>query len=758
MLTRVFKVLTSTLQQLLATLVGTAVLFLPGALLAAALRLENRVHASLLPAAWFTLGIPQTGAIAVATLLTHRNVHWAAALWAVSTVLAVAVCHAAGASLRRHLGALAHIERSVWWVAGVAGVLGYLVGGLLDGDALYHTAYALKLRELPVPSLSNTQMFDRASPHPGYLVPALHEAVAIISLISRASVPVVMWVLPTTLVPAMVMAFAGLGNSLLPESVRCRGAATAWAFMFTTVMVNSGTPFWTISVAMWPGTLTLYLVLPLVLVTWFHCLEAETRREQAYAFALVVACMLTMTILHVSYLLWFGLAVAGHLLLRLLCAPITRREFGRLVGWSTALLAVALAAVATTLPALRLVGSFGEKAGSTASSRGDLEFFELLFVGGTTHFRLRADYLVGFGGITFLCACGTLLAVRHRREPVGMYMLGSAGLVFALTQSQLLFPLVVAAILASQAIRLGQVLPLELGGALLFSALIALMTWAYERDRRRCADHSEPGIRWLGGAIAVAVASVLVALTWGIAPLSGRFGWPQMPEWPVRALGAALVLLPAALLIDRLLRRTPTGATTPARLVQIDRTALRIAVLIVIIGTIPVHVRSTIMLAEQISERSTDVARIDRSHRELDPEVVNELRDQPRQTVLMARPFKSFAAMGQVPIYAVAYPLQHTHNTERNLREQRLEATRVFFRRGRPMFDGYKLRVLSRYRADLLLVSSNPGDRRVRAFVRRHPDVFRVVATGRTQRLYEINRPQLQAAIAATRRPARAAG
>jgi len=94
-------------------------------------------------------------------------------------------------------------------VAVIAVLCGWILGTKMGGDAIYHTAQAVKLGALAHPNFDNTLQYADGSAHPGYFVPVVQQLIALVAHAAHTSAANTMWMLPAIIAPIAALTAAG---------------------------------------------------------------------------------------------------------------------------------------------------------------------------------------------------------------------------------------------------------------------------------------------------------------------------------------------------------------------------------------------------------------------------------------------------------------------------------------------------------------------------------------------------------------------
>jgi hypothetical protein len=703
--------------QLFVLGVTALVAFAPGGVIVWATGLSRALPAYLLLPAALTCGVLPLSLATAITLWMGVPIWWTVAL---DLLLVAGIAEAAHRLKLRedahHVAKRLHEEPvqrwflwtgdlpgALWAIVLVAGVIGFIVGGGLDNDTLYHAAQALKLATLDDPSFGNTLQFIDGGPHPGYLLPAWHETIAIASKVSGSEPATVLWVLPALTLPVGVLAFAGLAFVLF----RSHAAAVlgGLAYLMTDVVMsaprmiplqNGGQP----RIVVWS------IVIPLALACMIMSLWHGKAPSRARTRGMLIAATVAVLIVHVSYILFLGFAAIGYLGVWLLQAPWQPGSVRSHVRTMLALGATAVIGLAVLMPILNDLDSFtkGGSSGATSAQRildagakldqPALAKVGVLFVGSKEHYHLRPDRLVRFGGLALLALLllPVTLLVR-RREPFSWLLAGTGLAVLAVSQSDRLFPALTDAASPAQSQRLDQALPLEMG--LTFGAVVlaAIFSWFWKRE-----DY-----HWRGGSVILAiVAAGGVNRVTDANPMID-LTHQSIPSWPIQLAIGALALVVLYLAIAALLRlgRWRGIALPPSvfqRLPRLERVTdpslapldmglppfsivpggMALAALVLIVGSWSAVGVAKDAVQDAASKRPSSVLKEDELA--LIPNgVVRKARALKPGSVVLADPLTSYRVMAIAPVYVVSSVPGHTANTVKNRIAERFADVQTYY-------------------------------------------------------------------------------
>jgi hypothetical protein len=372
---------------------ATACLLLPGALLSRALGVRGFAGAFV----WSMAAL--FGATAV-MFAVHGSLWLALALFFAVAVVALpfAARRPDGVSIWELgvlvLGVAAGI--SLWWIA------------RYDGDAFFHLARVQKLLAFDSLSLRSVDEFKDGGLHPGYAYPLWHAAVALIARLAGVGAPAAVLHLPTVLLPVSFALVYEAGTILFAS--RWAGVATALA-EFALLSLAPGHGGADTSLAL-PASASRALFLPALLALVF----AYIREPSALLLASVAAGAGAMTLVHPSYSVLLGVALAGFLVVR---ALVDRRDVAHVAA------ALAAIAVPAGLVALWLLPIVRETV-SHNPSQGELRrafagYGQELDVSGLHSYRLNPELWSRAGAVAVASLALLPLAVFAYRRMWGAF-------------------------------------------------------------------------------------------------------------------------------------------------------------------------------------------------------------------------------------------------------------------------------------------------------------------------------------------------
>jgi hypothetical protein len=757
---------------------GTLVLFVPGATLLAALRLNRVVPPALMPGASLAGSLALMAVATTIALLLHLPI------WMITAMLALVTLGAIGALVRRHgkgigeafgsWGGFATPGGAVLVAIGL-GAIAVSVGYFAWNDSAYHVAQAQKLLHLSHPTFSNTLQFRHGTAHPGYLLPLWQEALAQVAFVSRQDPMEVAWVLPGLTVATSALAFGGLLWAL----TRARAAATVGTLSWGLVAALGPLPLSdAVYNAMHPGGIALTVLMPLILSmlfvgAWPEHLDATAPRSIGMTTRDVTRCAAIIAggatacfgILHVSNLVLMAIGMAAYLGIWALRAPWSKAVVWRHFTMFGTVALVAVICVGSLYPGLSKLQSFGKDA-ATELKQNESDLYvgknaaplPALLKGDVKgeSYHLRADYLVLGGGLSIIALFALVLAFLAPRWPGAWYFGGTGFVVLFIALTNSVYPHFVDVVSLDQARRIEKSLPLAIGlgaGALLVASA-AQFAWSKGRG--------------FGQAVGVIIMG---AAGWGLWHLTDTikvmqgYDGKQIVEPRVITTALALLgvmgLLLVVLLVVRLVRGEGARDKVEAMLrlprwqwPPITASVGALAVALLLIGAWPVHARVQDMWVKDRLEvpRGTgpnktteDLPTYQRlgELRVFSIQVVNRLRKLPvGSTVLLdPRARDPYLAMAVAPVYVVSSVPRHTANTPGNHVAERYDTAVSFYDTKNDLTDQERLELLLDQKVDAVTIHPRSALR----FLVEHIPGFKRVAYGKNQFLYTVDRAKLAA-------------
>lgn len=440
------------------------------------------------------------------------------------------------------------------WALLVAAMTG-MAGAAFRGDGAFHAAIVEKLVHLPSPTPGDLSLFSDRQPMSSVLVPAWHHVLAGAATISGLDHPglVAVWSAAGAVAALLVIAAGGVGRVVLGSDA----GAVALALVTPLVLLADWwgqPPALQLSLG-YPGNVVLFVVVPVLFALLAHlAVTPLARGPRTRSLAVVVAAMLTIGALHVTYAYYVALVGAAMLIAS---ALVDRAAAKRLLLPGVAAAATLVFVLLAQLPILSDHREFGR--GSDGSS-GDL---------------VRGLWSEQMAGGSFAV------------DPAWVWMMGlpfATGLVLVLlaplaarARLSVLLLVVVPALVLGAASRSGPVAELVSGlGSYtpmprthrVVPAAAALVVAIVLIGDRLAARSGVVGRRRVQLAAGAAAAMSLAAGTWVTTPSKmGRdhaaIDAPLLPGW---AFDALLLALAAAVLVVVIhaLRRSRAGVVDEA--------------------------------------------------------------------------------------------------------------------------------------------------------------------------------------------------
>lgn len=497
---------------------ASLVLFLPGALVARALRLRGASMA----VAW-TLGTLGLGLAVV--FLVHTTI------WVALIVVAAIGVVALPFSLRAIAGPPSLVTLIVSLVGLGFGIALWHVAGVVHGDALFHLGRVRKLDELGSLHLRSVDEFADGGLHPGYAFPLWHGFLALVAKLAGADPTQVVLHEPSAVVPVAFAVVYEAGLALF---------RTVWlgvAVVIATVAGAALAPGHGGSFALLgqPGTVDRFVLAAATLTVFFLML-----REPTWRLALTLAVLGgAVFLLHASTAVFLALPLAGFVAARIVLA---RRDIGSGAAALGAVIVPIGIAAAWVAP---VVGETASHNPGTAEVRRSLHRYADEIKTYSVHmYSLRPEVFARGGAVAVAAlACLPLAAFAARRRWAA-FVLGGSLVLFAVELVPWLFPRFANAISLSQARRAAGFVPFAFaltGAAAVLSCVlrfavlpIALgagiaLQLAYPGGFGTLAGGGPGGVTWF------AAGGVVLALAIGLA---------LRREWYARGpIPAAAVLL-----------------------------------------------------------------------------------------------------------------------------------------------------------------------------------------------------------------------
>jgi hypothetical protein len=538
---------------------ASLVLFLPGALVARALRLRG---ASV--AVGWTLA---TLAVGLGVVFTARTSIWIALIG----VAAVGIA-ALPFSLRSVAGPPSWTTLGVA-LAGVAfGVALWHVAGVVHGDALFHLGRVRKLDAFSALHLRSVDEFADGGLHPGYAFPLWHGFLALVAKLAGVDPTQVVLHEPSAVAPVAfaVVYEAGLalfrtvwlGTAVLVATVA--GAALAPGHGGSFALLGQ------------PGTIDRYVLAAATLTVFFL-----TVREPTSRLALTLAVLgAAVFLVHASTAVFLALPLIGFVVVRVAFARRDLRSGA--TALASLLVPIGLAA-AWVAPVVGETASHNP--GPAEIRRALTRYGDEVRTYSVHEYALRPEVFARGGAVAVAALACVPLAVFAARRRWAAYVLGGSLIVLAVELVPWLFPRFADAISLSQARRAAGFVPFAFaltGGAAVLSCILRLAALPVALGAGIALQLAYPGGF---GALAGGGPAVVTWFAAGGAAIAVLAGLLMKREWeargPIPAAAVLLFVLPVA--VHGVRNWTPSEtrdpyAPTPGLLQALDHSVPKRAV------------------------------------------------------------------------------------------------------------------------------------------------------------------------------------
>jgi hypothetical protein len=506
---------------------GTAVLLLPGALVARAL--GQRGAAAAL--AW------SVGVVAVALALTFA-VHASLTL----TLVLVLVAGAAALPFQRRPRAPdVRVPASIVGAGLAFGIALWSLEGIVRGDGLFHLARMRKLLDLGGLALRSVDEFKDGGLHPGYAFPLWHAWLALVAKVGGADPTSVVLHESSLLAPlALVLAYE-MGRAVF------RSVPLALATMLAQVGLialapGSGGAYTSLEL---PGTAARQLLVPAVIALFFRFVREPSR---GLALTLAVAGM-GLAFVHPTYALFLAIPLVGFALVRALAVDDVRESLGALVSFGVPVLAV----FGWLEPIVAETNSVNP--GRKGTLQGLHQYASDLVVHSPTSYHLAPGLVSRTGAIAVASLVVVPLAALASRRRWSAFVLGGMVLLLALELAPFLFPRFSDLVSLSQSRRAAGFVPFAFafaGGAAVAARALRVVVLPVALAAGIALQLAYPGdfelhIRELGPAYAawIALLGGLAGIAAAVVLARRRLGRYERPGL-LAGLAAALFVLPVA--------------------------------------------------------------------------------------------------------------------------------------------------------------------------------------------------------------------
>jgi hypothetical protein len=427
---------------------ATLLLFLPGALIARALRLRGA-----------SMAVAWTLAALVPALLVVFLVH--TTIWIALVVLAVIAVLAGPFSLRVVSGPPAWDTLAVA-LAGVAfGIALWHVAGVLHGDALFHLGRVRKLDAFGSLHVRSVDEFADGGLHPGYAFPLWHGFLALVAKLAGVDPTQVMLHEPSAIAPVAFAAAYESGAAVFRRVWPGLAVLTATVAAAALAPGHGGT----LAFLAQPATLDRQVLVPAALTVFFLAV-----REPGVRLGLTLAAVGgAIFLVHASTAVFLMVPLLGFVAARLVLARRDMLSAPVALGIFVAPAAVAYAWIAP------IVSETATHAPSTAvTARLIARYSDELRVHSVHRYALRPEMFARSGAIAVAAlVCVPLAGLAARRRWAAL-VIGGSIVVLAVELVPWIFPHFADAVSLSQARRAAGFLPYAFaltGGAAVLACL-----------------------------------------------------------------------------------------------------------------------------------------------------------------------------------------------------------------------------------------------------------------------------------------------
>ena len=497
---------------------ASLVLFLPGALVARALRLRGASVA----VAW-TLA---TLALALGVVFTAHT-----SIWVALVVVAAIGLAALPFSLRSVAGPPSWTTLGVALVGLGFGIALWHVAGVVHGDALFHLGRVRKLDTFGSLHLRSVDEFADGGLHPGYAFPLWHGFLALVAKLAGVDPTQVVLHEPSAVAPVAFAVVYEAGLALF-RTVWLGAAVLVATVAGASLAPGHGGSFTLLGQ---PGTVDRYVIVPATLTVFFLTVREPTWRLASTLVVLGGAVFLV----HASTAVFLALPLVGFVAARLVLARTDLRSGALALG---SLLAPIVAAAAWVSPIVGETASHNP--GVSETRRALTRYADEIKTYSVHAYALRPEVFARGGAIAVAALVCIPLAALAARRRWAAFVLGGSLVVLAVELVPWLFPRFADAISLSQARRAAGFVPFAFaltGGASVLACLLRLAVLPVALGAGIALQVAYPGgfgaLTGSGPTVAVwfaaggAIAAIVV----------GRF---LRREWQARGpLPAAAVLL-----------------------------------------------------------------------------------------------------------------------------------------------------------------------------------------------------------------------
>lgn len=504
---------------------ATLVLFLPGALVARALRLRGAAAS----VAW-------TLAALVPALMVVFLVH--TTIWVALIVLGVVALGAAPFALRVVSGPPAWDTLAVALAGLLLGIALWRVAGILSGDALFHLGRVRKLDSFGSLHVRSVDEFADGGLHPGYAFPLWHGFLALVAKLAGVDPTKVMLHEASAVAPVAFAAAYEAGLALF------RRTWSAIAVLVGTVTLGAFAPGHggTFALLAQPGTLDRQVLVPATLTIFFLTVRSPGLRLGLTLAALGGAVFLV----HASTAVFLALPLLGFLLVRLVWA---RRDLVSAPLAFVAFVAPAAVAYAWIAPVVRETFTHAPSAG--IAHRTLRRYADELTVHSLHRYALRPEVFARGGAVAVAALVAIPLAALASRRRWAALVVGGSLVVFAIELVPWIFPRFADAISLSQARRAAGYVPYAFaltGGAAVIACVTRFAVLPIALAAGIALQHAYPGgfgtLAGSGPGVVTWIAAGGAAVALGVGFLVRG---DRDARGPLVALALVLFAIPVAL-------------------------------------------------------------------------------------------------------------------------------------------------------------------------------------------------------------------
>ena len=381
--------------------VGTAVLLLPGSLLARALGVAGVAEG-------FTWSVALVAAALAITFAVHGSL--------TLTLVLVLVAGAIALVTNRHKrGANVTIRHNLIVLSGLGfGIALWSIEGIVRGDALFHLARMRKLTAFGGLTLRAVDEFRDGGLHPGYAFPLWHAWLALVGKVTGLDPTQVVLHESSLLVPiAFVLAYE-VGRVLFRS--HAAGVATLLAQVGMIALAPAGGgAYRTLEL---PGTVARQLLVPAALIVFIRFV-----REPSWQLgATLAAAAMSLAFVHPTYALFLVVVLAGYAGARLLLVRELRVNVVALAAYGLPMVLVFLW--------LRPIADETVSRQTGAEQIG--QYRSDLVVHSDSSYHLAAGVVSRTGAIAIAALVLTPLAAFAARRRWAAFVLGGTALLLAL--------------------------------------------------------------------------------------------------------------------------------------------------------------------------------------------------------------------------------------------------------------------------------------------------------------------------------------